>query len=176
MWDAAQEGAELLREGWPDDAIAELEELLRANEHNYYGYYFLANAYFEKRDFERALKGYLSAVEKRPDYLGALVGAGHTLRMMGRWKQALQLAQEVLRRKDDDQDGLYLAGLIYFQNGDHEEAKGLLEKFLETGPELEVKFEVEGLLQVIAGDVAPLPDEAMSYEHGGLPTSDEEPS
>ncbi|MGF1466249.1 MAG: tetratricopeptide repeat protein [Sandaracinaceae bacterium] len=150
-WEAAQEGAELLREGATSAAIAELETVLGVDADNPYALYFLGSAYFEDGDFDRALKAYVLALEAAPDYLGAMVGAAHSLRMMGRLAQALRMGQQVLARSPDDADGLYVLGLVHYARGEEEKALGYLERFLETGPEIEVAQEVRGLVTILRG-------------------------
>jgi tetratricopeptide (TPR) repeat protein len=91
----------------------------------------------------------VKALELVPTYLGAMVHAGHTLRMLGRYQEAIRLAHEVLARLPGDSDALYLIGASSFARGDNAQAKDYLERFLHTNPELEIATEVEGMLQVI---------------------------
>jgi tetratricopeptide (TPR) repeat protein len=148
-WDAAQEGAELVSEGEYASAVRVLGELLRAQPDNEYAYYYLGCAHYELEQFDKALKCYVKALELVPTYLGAMVHAGHTLRMLGRYQEAIRLAHEVLARMPGDSDALYLIGTASFARGDNAQAKDYLERFLHTNPELEIATEVEGMLQVI---------------------------
>lgn len=156
-WEAAEEGSELLGEGRTDEAIASLTQVIEADPANEYAYYFLGQAYYEHQDYERALKAYVKALELQPGYLGAMVAAGHTLRMMGRHHQALRMAKQAEAKAKDDPDVLYLLGVIHFHRGDNDAAARHLARFLETQPELEVALEVEGMLQVVRGEVQSLP-------------------
>jgi cytochrome c-type biogenesis protein CcmH/NrfG len=63
----------------------------------------------------------------------------------------------VLQKDQEDADALFLVGAAHFQKGDNQAAKRYLEHYLETGPELEVALEVEGMLQVLRGEVLPFP-------------------
>lgn len=155
-WDAAEEGAELLREGDYDAAIAVLEQVLRRDPDNEYAYFFLGCAHFEKGAFDRALKAYVLALEKAPRYVGAMVHLGHTLRMLGRYDQALRMGQQVFLIDKNDPDALYLMGLTHYARGDEAAAAGYLTRFLETNPEVEVAQEVRGLLEILEGRVEPL--------------------
>ncbi len=155
-WDAAQEGAELLREGDVDGAIDELERLVLEQPDNEYGYYFLGSAHFEKGNLDKAMKGFVVALEKAPEYVGAMVHLGHTLRLLGRYDQALRMGQQVLARDKHDADALYLMALTHYAIGDEAAAKGYLERFLATGPEVEVAQEAHGLLEILAGKAQPL--------------------
>lgn len=155
-WDAAQEGAELVREGEHDAAIEELERVLAEDPDNEYAYFFLGSAHFEKGHFEKAMKAYVLALDRAPGYLGAMVHLGHALRMLGRYDQALRMGREVLARKPDDADALHLMGLVHYARGDESAAAGYLRRFLETGPELEVAQEARGLLEILEGRVEPV--------------------
>lgn len=156
-WESVEEGAELLHDGRLDEAIEELLRVTREEPDNEYAFHFLGHAYFEKEAYPQALKAYVEALTLAPDYVGAMVGAGQTLRMMGEYDRALRMGRGVLQKKEDDADALFLVGAAHFQKGENQEAKRYLERFLETGPELEVALEVEGMLQVIRGEVLPFP-------------------
>lgn len=154
-WQAAEEGAELLREGEVEAALTELQRVVSDDASNEYGFFFLGNVWFEKQDFDRALKCYVRALEIEPRYRGAMVAAGHALRMLGRSDQAIRMGRQALVRDKDDADALYLLGLLHFQRGDKAKAMEYFEHFVATGPEVEVAMEVRGMLQVLRGEVVP---------------------
>jgi cytochrome c-type biogenesis protein CcmH/NrfG len=151
-WDAAQEGAELLREGEVEAAIRDLETVIAKDPQNEYAYYFLGSAHFEKSHFDKAMKAYLKALEIAPQYLGAMASLGHTLRMLGRHQEAIRVARQILARAPDDGDALYLLGLAHYARGERAAAQEYLSRFLQTKPEVEVANEVQGLLQILSGD------------------------
>lgn len=157
-WEAAEEGAELIREGELEAAIAELSGLVQRDPQNPYGYHFLGSAFFEAKDFARALKAYLSAVELKPDYMGALMGAGWSLHSLGRYREGLRVGRQVLLKSKEDPDALHLMGLCHYAMGEPAAALGYLERFLATRPEVEVAMEIEGLIKVLRGEVQPLRD------------------
>ncbi len=159
-WEAVEEAAELLATDEVDAAIDALREVAERDPRNEYAYYFLGNAHFEKKEYEKALAAYVRALELVPRYAGAMIGAGQTLRMMGQLDRAMRMGQEVLRLRKDDADALYLLGLVAFQRGEYKLAHGFLARFLETGPEAEVRIEVEGIMQVCRGEAMPMaPDD-----------------
>lgn len=158
-WDAAQEGAELITEGELDEAVAELERVVGDDPKNEYAYYFLGAAHFEKGAFDKAMKASLKALEIAPEYLGAMVQLGHSLRMMGRHQEAIRVARQLLAKNKDDGDALYLLGLSHYARGERAAAAEYLNRFLATKPELEVANEVHGLLQVLTGNVVRDEDE-----------------
>ena len=148
-WDAAQEGAELVSEGEYERAVQVLSALVSAEPDNEYGYYYLGCAHYELEQYERALKCYVRALELVPTYLGAMIHAGHTLRMLGRYNEAIRMGQQVLARAAGDPDALYLIGASCFARGDDAQASEYLQRFLHTNPELEVATEAEGMLQIL---------------------------
>jgi tetratricopeptide (TPR) repeat protein len=152
-WDAAQEGAELAREGLLDEAIEELERLCSEDADNEYAFFFLATTHYEKQSLDKALAAYVRALELHPSYLGARVGAAHTLRLLGRMDQAFRMASEAEKLAPDDADVHYLLGVLYFQAGEGAAARKHLERVVEGRPEAEVRLEIEGMLQVLRGEV-----------------------
>jgi tetratricopeptide (TPR) repeat protein len=150
QWDAAQEGAELIADGELDAAISNLERLVRDEPENPYAYFYLGAAHYEKAEnYAKALAAYVKSLELAPDYLGAMIGAGHALRMLGRHQEAIRMAQQILARVPNDPDAFFLIGACCFARGDDARAIEYLNKFLHTNPELEVATEVEGMLQVL---------------------------
>ena len=158
-WEAAQAGAELIAEGEPQRAVSELQALLERDPSNEYGYFHLGSAYYELLDYPRALQAYVRALELAPGYLAAMINAGHTLRMLGRYEQAIRMGHQVLLRDKHDPDALYLVGTALFAHGDGQAAERYLQQFLNTRPEPEVMLEVQGMLQVLHGDVVPAESE-----------------
>lgn len=159
-WEAAQEGAELIAEGQLDEARRVLEALVLAQPDNEYAYFFLGSAHYELGNFEKALAAYVKALELSPEYVGAMINAGHTLRMLGRYPQAIRMAQQVLARQKDDPDALFLLGTAHFARGDNAAAERYLQQFIDTRPGPELLTEAYGMLQVLRGEVVePDPDE-----------------
>ena len=154
-WEDAQEGAELIAEGEHERARIWLEALVQAQPRNEYGYFFLGAAHFELGNFDKALSAYVKALELAPGYVGAMVNAGHTLRMLGRYDQAIRMGREVLSRDKHDPDALFLLGAAHFARGDAAAAEGYLNRLLETRPSPELVHEVTGMLQVLRGEVVP---------------------
>jgi Flp pilus assembly protein TadD len=160
-WEAAQEGAELLREGDVAGAVRELEALVLREPANEYALFFLGAAHFEAGRFDKAMKAYLGAANLAPAYVGALAGLGHSLRMLGKHDEALRVAKQILLRDKQDPEGLYLAGLAHYARGEGAAALQYLERYLATRPELESQNEAMGLLEVLRGQFERLdPDES----------------
>ena len=164
-WEAVEEGMELLHSGEIEQAVDELLRVAREDPNNEYAFHFLGHAYFEQQAYREALKSYVEALKLAPDYIGAMVGAGQALRMLGEYDRAIRMGQRVLHTRKDDADALFLVGAAHFQKGENQPAKRYLERFLETSPELEVALEVEAMLQVIRGEVLPFPGAEDTVEN-----------
>ena len=155
-WEAAEEGAELIRDGEHPLAVHELLRQIDADPGNPYAYYFLGTAFFETGELLKALKAYLQALEIKPDYLGALNGAGWSLHSLGRYREAQRLGRQILLKAKEDPDALHLLGLCHYAMGEGAAATGYLNRFLATRPEIEVAMEVDGLLKVLRGETQQL--------------------
>jgi tetratricopeptide (TPR) repeat protein len=161
-WDAVEEAAELLREGDREAAMRELRAVLDRDPENPYAHYFLAAAHFEAGDFEAARQAYEAALAHAPAYLGAVVGLGHALRMLGRHAEAIRAGERALAMSHEpqgDPDAHFLLGLTYAARGDKAKALRHVEAFLASNPEVEARYEAEALRQTLQGKAKPL-DEA----------------
>ena len=156
FWGEIEEGSELLQEGLTDEAIAELRRVISESPKNEYGHFFLGQAFYDKKEYQRALKCYVTALELSPRYIGAMIGAGQTLRQLGQLDQAITMGKQILLASKEDADALYLLGCSHFQKGEMVAAQKYYERFMQTNPELEVAQEVEGILQVLRGEATEL--------------------
>lgn len=160
-WEAAQEGVDLLSEGFVDEAIAELEARLADDPDNEHVAFFFGKALREKGEHARALKAFLHAIERVPGYLGALIEAGRTLQAMGRPVEATRMAREILARVPDDPDALFLAGVSLYQMAEYDEARPFLQRFLAGPHQVEPGLDARALLDLIAVQTGEAtPDEA----------------
>ena len=148
-WEAVEEAAELLQIGEIDAAIVALERVVAADADNDQALFFLGQAHFEAGRHHKALAAYLEALRLAPDFLGARIGAGHALRLLGRHEQAVLMGRHALALRPDDGDALFLLGQVHLQRGDNQQAAECLELFLQTGPEFEVALEAEAMLQTL---------------------------
>lgn len=154
-WEAAQDGAELIAEGNSEEAVRVLTQLVQDQPLNEHAWFFLGAAHYELTRYDQALAAYVKALEVKPLFIGAMINAGHSLRMLGRHEQAIRMGHEVLKRDKKDGDALFLLGAAHFARDDAAAALGYLERFLDTRPEAEVATEAHGMLQVLRGEIAP---------------------
>jgi tetratricopeptide (TPR) repeat protein len=149
-WTAVEEAAELLIEGEAAKAITLLRDVLAGDPKNPYGFFYLATALYEIERFDAARDAYRAAVTLAPDYVGARVGLSHTHRQLHAYVEAVEAAEQALKRVPDDGEALYAAGLACASLGDRSKATKFLKKFLKTDPELEVQLEARGLIEMLA--------------------------
>ena len=158
LWDAAEEGAELMGEGEHQAAIAELSRVVEADANNHYALFFLGSALLEAGETGRALKAFVSALALAPDYPGALIGAGWSLHTLGRYREAIRVGRQVLAKTKQDPDALYLLGLCHYALDDRAAALDYLTRFVATRPEIEVAMEADAVIRVLRGEAEELDD------------------
>lgn len=157
-WSQVEESVELLQTGDLPEAKKELMGLVEAHPDNEYAHFFLGNLFYEEEDYAKSLKCYVAAMGAKKGYLGAMIGAGQSLRMLGDHEKALRMGRQVLRVEENDPDALFLVGATFFQRGEHAGAFGPLNRFLETNPEIEIAIEVRGMLQICRQELG-MPEE-----------------
>lgn len=148
-WDAVEESTELLNEERYVDALRVLKEVLEADPTNGYAFYFSGMALFECGEIQPARDAYRAAVRAYPKHLGARIGLSHAERQLGNTRDAIKEALIALEQAPHDGDALYAAGIAYHARGEKTSARRYLQAFLETRPELEVRIEVDAILEAM---------------------------
>lgn len=156
FWAAAEEGAELMSEGEHAAAIEELSRVVLVQPKNHYALFFLGSALLEERESARALKAFLGALALKPDYPGALIGAGWALHALGRFREGIRVGRQVLDKSKNDSDALYLCGLCHYALGDAAQALSYLQRFVDTRPEIEVALEADAIMKILRGEAVPM--------------------
>jgi tetratricopeptide (TPR) repeat protein len=162
QWDAVEEASELLREGDRDGALRELRAIVDRDPRNAYAHFFLGAAHFEAGEFEDARAAYAQAHTHAPGYLGAVVGLGHALRMLGQLEEATRMGEQALAMGTDpagDPDAHFLLALTLAARGDKARAASHVEAFLASNPEVEARYDAEALLQTLQGRAKPLEED-----------------
>ncbi|MBW2526965.1 MAG: tetratricopeptide repeat protein [Deltaproteobacteria bacterium] len=151
-WDAVEEATELLVQGDLQRGLEMLRDIIEADPQNPYAYHFLGTALFELGQLEPARDAYQAALLLSPNYLAARVALSHVLRLLKKPEAALAQANEALKRFPGDGAAMHAAGLAKADGGDRSGARRDLERYLQTGPELEAQLEVQGILQMLGID------------------------
>lgn len=146
-WDAVEEATDLLHEERYREALEVLRDVIAADAQNPYAYFFLGQAFYEVGELEPSRDAYRACLLLAPKHLGARIALCHVLRKLGDVRGAIKEGMEALEQAPADSDALYAVGLAYAARGDDPAARRYLEAFLKTKPELEVRLEVEALLE-----------------------------
>lgn len=152
FWAEAEEGAELMSEGEHAAAIEVLSRVVLVSPKNHYALFFLGSALLDERQSARALKAFLGALALKPDYPGALIGAGWALHALGRYREGVRVGRQVLDKRKSDPDALYLCGLCHYAMGDAAAALSYLTRFVDTRPEIEVALEADAIIKILRGE------------------------
>ncbi len=150
-WAAVEEATELLHEERFHEALTALRDVLKEDPENAYAFFFLGQALYEVGELEPSRDAYRAALRLAPTHLGARVALTHVLRKLGESRDAVSEGLVALQQAPTDGDALYAVGLAYLSRGDNVAARRHLEAFLRSGPELETRIEVEGLIQTMDG-------------------------
>jgi tetratricopeptide (TPR) repeat protein len=149
-WAAVEEAAEILVHGDYPGALTLLRAALEADPKNAYAYHYTGVAMFELKRYEPARDAYRAAVTMAPNYLAARVGLAHSERLAGDASAAVVAAEEAVERFPKDSDALYAAGLALAALGMRRKAKGLLQRFVASKPELEAQLEARSVIEMLA--------------------------
>ncbi len=82
----------------PEEAIPMFQKAIRLNPNaSTYTFVFLGHAFRNAGRFEEAVSAYKKGIQRAPDFIVAHIGLGTTYSLMGREKEAIAEAEEVLR-------------------------------------------------------------------------------
>jgi Flp pilus assembly protein TadD len=148
-WEAVDEVTELLHEERFREALTLLHEIVKKDPTNPYAFFFTGQALYEVGELEPARDAYRAALRLAPKHLGARVALAHVLRKTGELRDAIKEGMMALELAPHDADAMYAVGLAYLAKGEKTAARRYFEAFLKMKPELEIRMEVEGLLQTM---------------------------
>lgn len=124
--------------------------MVTADPNNAYAYNLIGMALWELGKIEPARDAFKAAVLLSPDFLGARVSLSHAQRKMGETALAEREARVALTRFPDDGEAYHALGMALAAQGERDEARECLERFLATEPEFEVATEVRGVIAMLA--------------------------
>jgi TolB-like protein/Tfp pilus assembly protein PilF/tRNA A-37 threonylcarbamoyl transferase component Bud32 len=120
---SAQRAALLILSRRPDEAIVEIEAVLRTNPAFSRGYAILADAYAQKREYDRALAAVRKAAELGDSNLDLQARSGYIHAMLGQRADALEIAAQLAAADARNETGAAgAAALVYAGLGDLDRA------------------------------------------------------
>lgn len=149
QWDAVEEGVGLLEDRQFEAGLLELKKVVEADPNNAYAYNLIGKALWELGKIEPARDAFKASVLLSPNFLGARVALSHAQRRLGDASLAEREARIALTRFPDDGEAYHALGLALAAQGEREEARECLHRFLATKPEFEIATEVRGVLAML---------------------------
>lgn len=125
---AKSKGAQLSAKGDISGAIEAFESAARFKPNSFDIQLNLANLYFKKNQFERAINACKKMLELRPQNQNAHVMMANLMRSTGRQKDAIAEFQQALKLGADDSSIYSALGFCYLHEGDVEKAEEFLLK------------------------------------------------
>jgi tetratricopeptide (TPR) repeat protein len=94
-------------------------------------YYNLGNAYYEIKDFDRAIEFFQKSIEQDPELLHAHYNLSLALIQQGRGEEANEALAEILEKDPDNTAVLQIIGYSLYVQGKGEEALEVFDRILE---------------------------------------------
>ncbi|MHC4822959.1 MAG: tetratricopeptide repeat protein [Planctomycetota bacterium] len=85
--------------------------------------------------FEKAIADFDTALEQSPGLLNAVIGKANALAQLGRFEEALPLAQDGFTRAPERLDVAQLLFTLHYQKQELDAARAVLQRFLQLNPE-----------------------------------------
>jgi len=132
------------------ETILQLQSVLSTNPDNIDVRVQLANAYFDSRQWDKAVDEYSKVLEKNPNNPDVRTDLGICYRELGKFDKAIE---EFRKAADEDPKHLnsrFNLGVVYnFDKRDYANAKKAWEDYLEIAPEGEKTEEIKKYLEQI---------------------------
>jgi tetratricopeptide (TPR) repeat protein len=151
-------------QGRMDDAIREIQEVVRLNPDFAEPYCNLGRAYVAKRREDEAIACYQKALEVRPDYVAAHNSLGSLLLQKGQVGQVMVHCQKALELEPDNVTAHNNLGFAFSLMGRLDEAAAQLQKVVEIQPDNEMAQNNLGSVLLRMGRV----DEAIHHFRSAL--------
>jgi len=103
--------------------------------------YFLGKSHYRREEYERAIQHFLEVARNFPDsifYESSRLHAGYCYYQLGRTSEALNQFGRLETLDPGDpayQEALWQQGLILWEQQEHEKAREVLDRLVETAPE-----------------------------------------
>jgi tetratricopeptide (TPR) repeat protein len=147
-----------------NEAIRELQEVVRLNPDFAEAYCNLGRAYVSQGQLDEAIAYYQKALDVRPDYVAAHNSLGSLLLQKGRADQVMIHCQRALELEPDNVTAHNNLGFAFSLMGRLDEAAAQLQKVVEIQPDNEVAQNNLGSVLLRMGRV----DEAIGHFHSAL--------
>ena len=128
-------GATLMRLGRLEEAAEACERACTLDPADPVNCFAAAAAAKARGEFETAVRHYRAALERNPDYLGALCNLGHVLDRLGRCGEALECYERALAIDPDFVEVIHNQGIVFRENGNLERALACFRRAIALRPD-----------------------------------------
>lgn len=139
-----KEATEKIKLGDYDNAISELEAILKKNPKDSNALYLMGLAYFKKKDWVDAIAPLLQVIELSPDFAAAHYHLGVCYQQRDEPEKALECYRKATELDSGNPDNPYNSGLILFGLNRIGEALAFFQKTLTLRPEDPASLEMAG--------------------------------
>lgn len=106
-----------------DSAMIWTHKMIRDNPANPWGYFYLGSAFLGLDSLQQAEKAFSKAMEINPSFLLNNYRLAHSLRLQGRYSEAIELLKKIRKENPDESSALYDLGINYQAMGMQREAR-----------------------------------------------------
>jgi tetratricopeptide (TPR) repeat protein len=99
-----------------------------------FAFYRRGNAYYGKKDYNRAILDYDQAIRLNPNHASAFSNRGAAYARKGDYDQAIQNYDEAIRLKPDHADAFSNRGVAYARKGDYDQAIQNYDEAIRLNP------------------------------------------
>ena len=152
----AQQGNDYLRLGKFDEAIDQYNLSLSIDSTEASIYYNLANAYFENKNYENAIKAYKSVEKLDPDRFKAMHKAGICYQKMDLHSEAITEFRKAIgvveRLEESFMSSYHSLGVSFMATNSYQDAIQILNEVITLSPQYYKAYETLGVLHIEATD------------------------
>lgn len=120
-----------LRHGKLDESIAELDLIVRAWPDDDKSRYYLATAYEEKEDHEKALEHFGQIPEDSEFYANAMIHAAYIFETQGKYDEAVDILEKALAVDKEKIDLYLMLASVFESKKDYDKALEVIDRGLE---------------------------------------------
>jgi len=128
-------GKQYLQQNNLEKARLEFRNVLQIDPKSSQGYFYMGQLDEKVKNFRKALGNYNKAVELKPDYVDAMVGAARIYLVAGAPDKALDLSEKALGFSSTNIDVLAVRAGALYQTDEKEQAITVLENNLKVDPD-----------------------------------------
>lgn len=137
------------------ETLESLEAKVKADPHNPALQLALANALFDHKHYDGAIKAYQAVLQHKPDYVPARVDMATAYFYSGHKVEAVQAYQHALKLDPKHVQGLFNLGLVYHSQGRLADARMAWTQAKGVATDPSVRQQIDEKLKLVAWTAVP---------------------